>query len=81
MDFSFDAHTLPCVMILAGSTSRLPEPDVDAMIASAALPDHHRDPFDRLLVAQALQHGFALVSRDALLATYPVELVWEPLPG
>ena len=34
-------------------------------------PDIHRDPFDRLLLAQALSEGITLVTGDALLATYP----------
>ena len=40
------------------------------------LPWHHRDPFDRLLVAQAKTERFELVSADARLAAYGVELVW-----
>ena len=36
-----------------------------------ALPDTHRDPFDRLLLAQALSEGITLVTGDARLATYP----------
>jgi PIN domain nuclease of toxin-antitoxin system len=42
----------------------------------ATLPDHHRDPFDRLLIAQAEIEGFALASADADLAAYGVEVVW-----
>jgi PIN domain nuclease of toxin-antitoxin system len=40
------------------------------------LPPHHRDPFDRLLVAQALTEGAALISADAVLAAYGVDVVW-----
>ena len=40
------------------------------------LPSHHRDPFDRLLVAQALTEGAALVTADGLLGSYGVEIVW-----
>ena len=40
------------------------------------LPWHHRDPFDRLLVAQALTEGAAIVSRDAPLSEYGVVIVW-----
>jgi PIN domain nuclease of toxin-antitoxin system len=40
------------------------------------LPMHHRDPFDRLLVAQAEIDGLALVSADGRLRDYGVELVW-----
>jgi PIN domain nuclease of toxin-antitoxin system len=44
-------------------------------LAVLSLPDHHRDPFDRLLIAQALHEGFRLVSRDADIARYPVPLI------
>jgi PIN domain nuclease of toxin-antitoxin system len=40
--------------------------------ASGALPWHHRDPFDRLLVAQAQLEGLTLVTRDRRLATYGI---------
>jgi PIN domain nuclease of toxin-antitoxin system len=40
------------------------------------LPWHHRDPFDRLLVAQAQLEDAALVSADARLARYGVDVVW-----
>ena len=41
-----------------------------------ALPDHHRDPFDRLLVAQAAVEGVPLVSADPEVSRYPVEALW-----
>lgn len=41
-----------------------------------ALPDHHRDPFDRLLVAQAIIEEMPLLSADPWIARYPVEVVW-----
>ena len=40
------------------------------------LPDHHRDPFNRMLVAQAQVEGLALVSRDPQVAQYDIEVVW-----
>lgn len=40
------------------------------------LPYHHRDPFDRLLVAQAMHEGMALVSRDPRLDPYAVRRLW-----
>ena len=43
----------------------------------ATLPQHHRDPFDRLLVAQALTESMTLVSRDRELANYGVRLLWR----
>lgn len=41
-----------------------------------ALPSHHNDPFDRLLIAQAREEGLTLVSRDASMKTYDVDLLW-----
>ncbi len=41
----------------------------------ADLPLHHRDPFDRLLVAQARREGLTLVTADARIAEYDVEVV------
>ncbi|MBI3783151.1 MAG: type II toxin-antitoxin system VapC family toxin [Deltaproteobacteria bacterium] len=41
----------------------------------AELPLHHRDPFDRMLVAQAQVEGLSLVSADRELAKYDVELI------
>ena len=43
--------------------------------AAAALPLHHTDPFDRMLIAQARCEGLRLVSSDAKLAAYDVDLV------
>jgi PIN domain nuclease of toxin-antitoxin system len=42
----------------------------------ASLPPHHRDPFDRLLVAQAMSEGLPLVSHDESLRRYEVEVIW-----
>lgn len=41
-----------------------------------SLPPHHRDPFDRLLVAQATLEGLPLLSGDEKLCRYEVEVVW-----
>jgi PIN domain nuclease of toxin-antitoxin system len=40
------------------------------------LPDHHRDPFDRILVSQAVLEELPLLSADPLVSSYPVEVVW-----
>jgi hypothetical protein len=39
------------------------------------LPDHHQDPFDRLLIAQGQAEGMRLVSADGILGMYAVELL------
>lgn len=42
----------------------------------AELPDHHKDPFDRLLVAQALESQLLLITPDPEIARYPVGVCW-----
>jgi PIN domain nuclease of toxin-antitoxin system len=44
--------------------------------AVASLPFHHRDPFDRLLVAQALVEQIPLLSNDAELDPYGIHRLW-----
>ena len=44
--------------------------------AAGRLPRHHGDPFDRLLVAQALAEGVALLSADGRMPDYGVEVIW-----
>lgn len=41
-----------------------------------SLPFHHRDPFDRLLVAQALTERMTIISADAVLSEYGVKRIW-----
>ena len=49
--------------------------DVSHVEACASLPMHHRDPFDRMLVAQARIGGLTLVTRDQDIAKYDVPVV------
>lgn len=46
------------------------------VMALSPLPLHHRDPFDRLLIAQAISEQLQLVSADAAFDAYPVERIW-----
>jgi PIN domain nuclease of toxin-antitoxin system len=48
---------------------------VDHALRVAALPDLHRDPFDRLLVAQAQLEGLVLVTADPAIAAYGAEIL------
>ena len=50
--------------------------EMDHVIEAAGLPMHHRDPFDRLLVAQARTEGLTLVTLDEALRPYEVPLLW-----
>jgi PIN domain nuclease of toxin-antitoxin system len=42
----------------------------------ATLPQHHRDPFDRLMIAQALEEGWSVVSSDEQWDAYGVHRIW-----
>ena len=47
-----------------------------ALERTTRLPDHHRDPFDRLLAAEALEHSATLVSNNEVFDSYGVKRVW-----
>ena len=40
------------------------------------LPFHHRDPFDRLLIAQAIVENISIISTDGIFDSYPVKRIW-----
>jgi PIN domain nuclease of toxin-antitoxin system len=40
------------------------------------LPNHHQDPFDRIIVAQAQLENLAILTADQQIARYPVEVIW-----
>ncbi len=48
---------------------------VDHIVATEQLPLHHRDPFDRILIAQAQLEGATLVSRDPHFPLYGVSMI------
>lgn len=50
--------------------------DVGHLIRNSELPFHHRDPFDRLLAAQALVENLVLVTRDPSFVPYGVRTLW-----
>jgi len=50
------------------------EPKHTAIVAT--LPFHHKDPFDRLLIAQALAEGIPLISTDSAIDAYGVQRLW-----
>jgi PIN domain nuclease of toxin-antitoxin system len=58
------AHRIVSLALDAPSVSRL-----------LALPLHHRDPFDRMLICQALQHELIVVTTDKQIRRYPVQLL------
>jgi PIN domain nuclease of toxin-antitoxin system len=50
--------------------------DEEAALQVAKLPDLHRDPFDRMLVAQAIVGGLVLVTPDDPIRQYPARMLW-----
>jgi PIN domain nuclease of toxin-antitoxin system len=54
--------------------------DFDALNLMIGLPFHHRDPFDRLLIAQATSQKLPIISKDAAFVKYPVDVIWQNQP-
>jgi PIN domain nuclease of toxin-antitoxin system len=50
--------------------------DEESALHVTRLPALHRDPFDRMLVSQAIVHGLVLVTPDPLVTQYPARTVW-----
>jgi PIN domain nuclease of toxin-antitoxin system len=48
----------------------------EAVAQLTKLPNLHRDPFDRMLICQAIAHGLAVLTPDAAIQRYPVRTVW-----
>ena len=46
------------------------------VFALGNLPSHHKDPFDRLLIAQAIVEDTALVTGDRMFSEYPINVAW-----
>lgn len=50
--------------------------DEESALHLALLPQLHRDPFDRMLICQALVHGLAILTPDETIRRYPVRTLW-----
>ena len=48
----------------------------EASLQGARLPDLHRDPFDRMLICQAIAHGLVLLTPDKEIRAYPIRTIW-----
>lgn len=48
----------------------------EAVLRLKQLPDLHKDPFDRILVCQAIEHAMTIVTPDPLLRAYPIRTLW-----
>lgn len=61
---------------LLNTNIQLLPPTPNDMILSAQLPMHHKDPFDRVLIAQAVIDKMQLVTRDRMIKQYNVSTFW-----
>lgn len=61
---------------IARNALTLLPPSVDHVLRIEKLPFHHRDPFDRLLIAQAQSEDVPLLSRDTTFDAYSVQRIW-----
>jgi PIN domain nuclease of toxin-antitoxin system len=47
------------------------------ILTVSTLAFHHRDPFDRMLIGQAINEGMKIMSKDDQFGKYPSEIIWE----
>lgn len=59
----------------AHGISTLPLSEEEALYLPR-IPKLHRDPFDHMLICQAIVHGFAVLTPDPLISQYPIRTVW-----
>lgn len=50
--------------------------NLDHIDVISTLPQHHRDPFDRLIIAQAIIEDIPILSRDGAFDAYPIQRLW-----
>lgn len=71
---------LPAGPVLTGELSsnhvRLLPVSLSHVLRVEELPLHHRDPFDRLLIAQSIEEGWPIITADPWFARYPVDVIW-----
>jgi len=71
----FDVRSLE--RMLAATGFQILDISLQHAVQVAELPMHHGDPFDRILVAQALSESMVLVTRDRALRQYGVRILWQ----
>ncbi len=50
--------------------------DEKSALQLTKLPDLHKDPFDRMLICQAIVHGLVILTPDELISQYPARTIW-----
>jgi PIN domain nuclease of toxin-antitoxin system len=49
---------------------------IDHLLALERLPLHHRDPFDRMLIAQSIEEDWPIITADPKFKQYPIRVIW-----
>jgi PIN domain nuclease of toxin-antitoxin system len=49
---------------------------LDHVLKIETLPMHHRDPFDRMLIAQSMEQDWPIITSDRMFKKYPVRIIW-----
>ena len=62
--------------LLSNTNIRLLDPSATELIDSTLLPEHHKDPFDRVLITQANSRNFLFVTQDQTIREYDVSVFW-----
>ncbi len=74
LELNFSVNEL--IKITEDSLIELLPIKLEHITKSTALPLHHRNPFDRLLIAQAQSENLTLISKDAAFAAYDLQTMW-----
>ncbi len=64
------------ISLIENANIKLINPTAREMIESVNLPDFHKDPFDRLLIAQAVTNNYFFVTKDKTIQQYNVKTFW-----
>jgi PIN domain nuclease of toxin-antitoxin system len=62
--------------LMASNGFRTLDIQLDHLKANLKLELHHRDPFDRLIISQAVTEGFRVVTKDRNFSLYPIKTIW-----
>lgn len=62
--------------VLDNSNIHTLSPSISEMILSTELEDHHKDPFDRILIAQTLQNKLEIITKDRIIPKYNISTFW-----
>jgi PIN domain nuclease of toxin-antitoxin system len=49
---------------------------IDHLLTLERLPMHHRDPFDRMLIAQSMEEDWPIITSDPMFKQYPIQVIW-----